>query len=245
MPRFEPITTEEQVTRAGELPERSMLDFKAKYDASKHFEMAKDVAAFANHLGGALVIGAAETTAGVRWVPMAAADAKQLEGAFNTAVAQRCRPAPVVDLERITVQGGVVLVVNVLPSMALVGVKITGDKADGYGDPAWVFPLRVGSNADYLRPEMLPMYMVPDVRRKVLLLQQIPADSRVSVIFRIEDKAPVGPGFWQFVGVDERSNAIRLRPMNSTDDKVCPIDALKSAFCDAKGIWFLAFERFD
>src|SRR5262249_60193911 len=129
--------------------------------------MAKDIAALANLYGGSLVIGV-HLKAGVvqAYKHLTPQEAAVQEAGLRTAVQQRCRPGPSYSTTMIPQSAGVLLVVNVEPSIPLVAVRVSGDKADGYGDPTWVFPRRLGSGTSYITPENLAMYMVPDVRRK-------------------------------------------------------------------------------
>lgn len=56
--RFVPITATNAATALVAAHERSVLDFKRTYDfgePSTVYELAKDVAAFANHLGGTIL----------------------------------------------------------------------------------------------------------------------------------------------------------------------------------------------
>lgn len=168
--------------------ETTELDFKLTYrkgDGFDAFEMAKDVAAMANANGGTILIGAAEDKNGERlgcYKPLDASTAKETATALEHAVGNRCSPRPVVSVSRIGVDGGEVVAVNVwaYPSQP-VGVKVRGDKTDGWGEPAWVFPLRVATQTVPLLPEALPMMMEPDIRRRVILLSRIVENCSVLV----------------------------------------------------------------
>lgn len=62
--RWEALTPENAVAKLRVASEHAISDFKLKYDTrsdpTKFFEIAKDVCAFANHLGGTIVVGAHE-----------------------------------------------------------------------------------------------------------------------------------------------------------------------------------------
>jgi len=62
--RWEPITPQNVVAKLSGASEHAICDFKARYDfqndPTKSFEIAKDVCAFANHLGGTIIVGAQE-----------------------------------------------------------------------------------------------------------------------------------------------------------------------------------------
>ncbi len=60
MPLFRPLIKPWPLPSIGAAnTERAVLDWKTRL-AEKSFERAKDIAAFANHLGGTLLIGACE-----------------------------------------------------------------------------------------------------------------------------------------------------------------------------------------
>ena len=60
MSLFQPLAETSRLPDVGEGYERATLDLKLKGEVKKGFHLAKDVAAFANHLGGTLLIGAKE-----------------------------------------------------------------------------------------------------------------------------------------------------------------------------------------
>ncbi|GEM_PF-4119136 len=63
--RWEPLTPENVVAKLSVASEHAISDFKATYaatDPTKGFEIAKDVCAFANHLGGTIIVGVHEGT---------------------------------------------------------------------------------------------------------------------------------------------------------------------------------------
>jgi len=181
------------ITRDSGLPslgstETNTLDFKARYKRASGppfdtFEMAKDVAALANAMGGTLLVGAQEDeTGGVlkAYLPLTESDAKETTTAFEQAVKDRCSPSPVVNIERIHHSNGYLLAVNVAPFPGqAVGVQVKGDKANGWGDITWVFPLRVGTQTKPLRPEQLAMLMSPEYRRISILLGDIKPGAQV------------------------------------------------------------------
>jgi hypothetical protein len=147
--------------------------------ATYAFERAKDVAAFANHLGGTLLIGAQELNGQLQaYVGMPPTDAGAVRNDYSKAVADRCMPRPTIDFEEYDDPGDPakrIVAINVEPSLNLVGVKISGDKdKEGYGGIAYVFPVRSGIDARYLESGQLAMFMTPHVRRVAVLLSKIP-----------------------------------------------------------------------
>ncbi len=110
-----------------------------------HFHVAKDVAAFANHLGGSIVLGALESGGVPDSVPTHDAGAGEAAGdAHSQAVRDRCRPAPVFTFQRYSSDGGIVLVINVEPSIdGLVSVGCRRSRRRRAGG-TWRGPSRCG-----------------------------------------------------------------------------------------------------
>src|SRR5258706_6441754 len=75
------------------------MDFKdyRAHRGWKAFEYAKDVAAFSNHLGGTLVIGATEDGHLREYAGLTDDEATAGRQSFSNAVADSCIPRPVVD----------------------------------------------------------------------------------------------------------------------------------------------------
>jgi hypothetical protein len=182
----------------GDTIERPVMDMKVK-PRTFPFERARDLAAFANHLGGTLLIGAHETDQQLRaYVGMSDADAGSVLDGYSKAVASRCHPRPAVDFEQYEDPGDAtkrVVAINVQPSLNLVGVAIHADKVnEGWGDNAYVFPVRSGTDATYLQPEQLAMFMTPQVRRIAVMLSKIPKGTRVQISRPVVTTALPGRG---------------------------------------------------
>lgn len=178
MSSFRPIASPEDLPAFG-TREHVALDFKAKANGDA-VERAKDMAAFANASGGTLLIGAQDTDDKlVGWVPMRAEDAQQVVTLYEEAIAL-CTPAPRVDLHAIQKdETHWPVAVNVYPFPGVaVGVRTLslGDKSP------YVFPWRSATHTHYLRPDQLPMLMLPKLRYIVAQLEQIPRDGDVKVI---------------------------------------------------------------
>lgn len=174
--RFSELPPKEQTI------ERPILDLKKQVSLKNHFELAKDVAAFANHLGGALLIGATEVEGHVgeyEGLPLAFAD--KVQTSFSLAVAQRCSPKPVLDFERFDAseKGRVVLAVFVEPYVGghPIGVEVKGAEKSN----AYAFPIRSGKDAVYLLPEQLAMFSEPKLRRTFIMMSAIPVGGRLKV----------------------------------------------------------------
>lgn len=54
------ISTRGQIAALAREPEGPTIDYKGDADPAEWWELAKDIAAFANHLGGVIVVGAYE-----------------------------------------------------------------------------------------------------------------------------------------------------------------------------------------
>lgn len=166
--------------------EKSDLDFKTFADPAKSWEHAKDIAAFANALGGVLLVGADDSTGQLVYPGIAGQTVNEIKAIYEGA-AQLCSPSPVVDVIPIPLGPTKnVVAVSVEPYLdQLVGApaKIKDDAGSpGIQKDAWVFPIRRASQTRWIKPENFAMYMNKDVRRAVLLLAKIPAEARQQVV---------------------------------------------------------------
>jgi Putative DNA-binding domain len=226
--------------------EQATLDLKVKAELTKSFHLAKDVAAFANHLGGVLILGASETNGRVgAYVPMSETDANATQDAFSKAVAQRCSPRPVIDFGRYPVAPGFVLTVLVWPFVGQpVGVKVKADSAvGGYGGDAYAFPVRSGSDSLFLLPEQLPMYMIPEQRRIAIALSQVPTGAEIR-LHTITANGPGAPFAVNYGSFDLLANVLTFRLNRSNRAAVIvsvPLDAVRSAWKTATG-WHIALK---
>jgi hypothetical protein len=151
--------------------ENLRVDCKARYDDGEQrpFEMAKDVAAFANANGGTILIGSVERGGILQAHPgLDIRTAASTRRAIEEAVSRYVRPPPVVDFPEPVAVGEdkVVLMVEVQPFPGqAVGVH-RGRKEE---DP-WAFPVRVGTQTVWYSPEQLVLLMDVQHRRKIQLL---------------------------------------------------------------------------
>jgi len=225
------------LTKPGELPkldadiEREVMDWKAPGAVGgTPFHKAKDVAAFANHLGGVLLVGACEGKGGKlsKYEWMDAKTAQQIADEFSRAIEQKCDPVPNIDpapLESEDQPGKVALAINVAPSLRLIGVKAQLDsKVEGWdsNDKAYVYPMRTGTTTRFLRASELPMYMTPQTRRAAILLSQIPKDARVRIIYKRGTSEPE----LFFDGVEEEQNRVRFRKLEGPGFVTLPLDGV-------------------
>ncbi|MBS2031366.1 MAG: ATP-binding protein [Deltaproteobacteria bacterium] len=153
---FNQINNVDALPKAGGNYESIALDFKTKYKRNgpppgnfDQFEMAKDVAMFANANGGVILVGARESpVSGVLdgYEPLTPEDAKHHADAFNDAIADRCHPKPLVDLAVLDAPSGVnrVVAVNVWPfpgQVVGVGVAAAALTAMATGPSSSLFAL--------------------------------------------------------------------------------------------------------
>jgi hypothetical protein len=231
---YTPLTKPEQLPKLGADIEREVMDWKAPGAVgATPFHKAKDVAAFANHLGGVILVGVCEGKGGKlsKYERMNAKTAQQVADAFSRAIEQKCDPVPDIDpvpFESDTAPGQVVLAVNVAPSLRLVGVKAEVDKkVDGWdsNDKAFVYPVRTGTVTRFLRASELPMMMTPHVRRVAVLLSRIPVNERIRIIWHGRDM----PEFL-FLGVDEEKNVMRYKHADKPTERTLPLDGIASVY---------------
>ena len=168
------IETWNDVPRAGPLDanvrESHRLDLKETVAPDKTAEHAKDMATFANTFGGVILIGAAVDKGIVTYPGVSREHATKLAEIYEQTAKDMCSPSPVVDAIMVPIPDGsdVLLAVNVDPVIdGPVGARAAKSQ------DAWVFPVREASHTKYLRPNELPMYMNPQLRRSILLLDQI------------------------------------------------------------------------
>lgn len=243
LPRF--IDSWETLPRASgsHLKERFWFDLKATYAPDKRAEAAKDVAAFANTVGGALIIGAREGDTEPDYSsPLQSDYAAKIESMVDEAVRDFCRPSPTVHVRTIpipTENGKVILVVNV---EAFVDQPVA---ARHEADPrAWRFPHRVGRHTEFLFPEQLPMYMNSKARRaKLMLLRVLDAGGAIdlyTVPSGSSKHATIwGPSPYVVEAVDpDGGGAVVLRYAGKSGDQSVsvPID-------DVEAVWLQQTDR--
>lgn len=217
--------------------EHLTCDFKVKAAGSR-FEMAKDVAAFANCYGGTILLGAAEAIGAFgKYVPMDLASASIARREYEQAVRGRCNPAPLVSVDTIPYGGEqeVVVAVNVSPAIATpVGVRVKGDVADGFGESAYASPMRVTTQTIYLQPGQLSVLMLPKTRLAVVLLSRFRGGDRLTLQYL---RAQHGGVYFEdaiFESVDPLLNRVRLKLGGL--DRNMPLDAIESIWEDAHGV---------
>jgi len=192
MATYKPIETIEDLPHTTSARENLVLDFKSTVATKVWWELAKDVAAFANHVGGTLLIGASEKSPdGVHYNGLDADEAESITKAYENAVAEHCLPRPIVRVIPIPVLDGKrVVAVNVEPFPDQpVGARVpTLNRND---EPTtsngFQFPMRTGRDTRHLTPDQLPLLTNAVVRRNVVLLERIPSpvgDTNVLLVWR-------------------------------------------------------------
>jgi schlafen family protein len=227
------------------LQERVWFDLKATYAPKSQAEMAKDVAAFANALGGAIIIGANEGATEPDYSsPLSSNHAAGIENEFDQAVRHFCRPSPTAHVRTIPVPGHsakVLLVVNVEPIVDQpVAARHPTDK------DMWRFPLRVGRHTEYLLPEQLPLHMNSKARRaKLLLLRTVDAGGDID-LFTVPSGGSrhatiQGSDHFVVVSVDDDSGgSLVLRATSETlghQSVTIPIDDIEAVWLQHTGRW--------
>jgi len=231
MPFFVPQEPDQPLPQPGSAIERSVMDWKVVADGTD-FHKAKDVAAFANHLGGTLLIGAKETDPRgylEGYVGLDLPTAGAVREQFSKAVKERCEPLPQVDFADYLhpdTPSKRIVAVNVWPSLLLVGVKLSAHKpSEGYGGVSYVYPVRSGTDAVYLTPSQLAMYMTPQVRRVAVLVSRIPKGALVKLFFRRgASRASV------YDDLKEAQNIVMFRNPDGSRDFSVPLDTITTVY---------------
>ena len=249
-----PITRSDQLPPVGTSRESSLVDFKSQLEPTKPFEMAKDIAAFANSSGGTLLIGAREQNHCLgRYEPLTEAQAAEAKIAYGLQVTQRCSPAPLIEIAILPKEPGFVVAVNVWPFPGQpVGVLLHGDKVkDGHGGEGFAFPLRIGVDTVWIQPEQLPMLMLPDVRRVAILLDQISEEKRKAVqVFYYSKNGVLMDQTFSLLSVRPMENVAAFENNNELHDRYptmppssanrnlhIPLDAMKRVWSGCEGDW--------
>ena len=243
---FRPLVDQTTLPQQGTAIERAMMDWKVK-PAPHAFEKAKDIAAFANHLGGTLLIGAEEDnpTGQLKcYVGLTLTEANDVRDSYSKSVAQRCRPLPTYDFVLLEAPNDAtkrVVAINVWSSLNLIGVKVQANKAtEGWGGDVFAYPVRSGTDAIFLQPTELAMYMTPEVRRNAVLLARITAGSPIKVTVLGE-----GHSFAvNFDSVEEESNLVKLTPKTGPGTIHLPLDRISTVYQNEAGEWQLAIQPY-
>lgn len=216
VPVFTPWTRTTPLPEVG-TPESMVLDFKGLPSKKKgsgderdprnwdHAKNARDIAAFANSIGGTLLVGADDgggTGKLVRFVDINPELATAVEGHYTEVVKDRVRPAPVVTFDRVPRGPHVLVAINVRPFAGhAVGAKQDGD--------AWAFPVRTLDQNVPFTPEQLPMLMIPELRRIATLLHAIPRNKGITIVATQPTRFPRPTYF--ITSLSEEDNCVVLQ----------------------------------
>jgi hypothetical protein len=187
------VATADDVRALASEPESETLDYKEVADEDEWWELAKDIAAFANHLGGVLLVGAKEQPDGLpKLHGLPPAKVAKLKHAYEMAARDKCRPAALVTCEVIPWDGGrKMLAVNVSAyTGGLVGAQFYALSKAKKPEPAnaWQFPMRVAKHNPPLPLEQAIMHMSILARRVAILLASIPDRSKVAIAWHRPDQ---------------------------------------------------------
>lgn len=205
---WQAVTPTTLVAFLGAAHERTMLDLKQDYKRSPvraRYELAKDVAALANALGGTLLVGAIEGEIAGKKTGRATAfvdvprDVELIDEL--TEAGRLCFPLSIVEVHRVTLKAidqanilgrpcvtdAQLVIINVQASLAGPIGCLVPDNSGNRIDHAYRFPVRTAEGTRYLRPDELPFHMNSHERRTLLQLRQIPEDSPLDVWGRTGD----------------------------------------------------------
>lgn len=221
---FVPFTDRTALPAPG-TTEGQFLEFKRKLNRLEngakidYAELAKDIAAFANAFGGTILLGGQERAAGEleRFDALTAEEVNEAELAYVHAGEAQCFPRVAVDVVRLRADDGVVLAVNVEPKLdTVVGFRPSGIQY------AYAFPVRRDKTTKFLNPEQIASNMLPQVRRTLMLLRQIPPESVVLLEPTVTHSGGLYPQIQRgnVADVDEETNSFRLGMSHYAIDRV-------------------------
>lgn len=244
---------------AGAAHEKTVLDLKTQYDLAKPteaFELAKDMVAFANALGGTVLVGASERSDALgrktgrieAFVPLT--NDQALIKAATTAARDLCQPPITVEPEviKLTVdeQRGLVakplsadttlLALNVHPLIASPAGVAACDVSGRRIPEAYRFPLRFLEGTKWLKPEELAFHMNSHERRIYLLLVQLPRDRQV----RVWDKGQGGLGGKRLAYLVDLDAERMIAKLQFGNDKIIahvPLTFVTAVWLDEKDLW--------
>lgn len=244
------IQSPSDLPREGVAHEMARLEFKLQVDPEelkRPTELAKDVAAFANSVGGTILIGAirdGERLAMYR--PLGKGESSSAMKAFDRAVRDLCSPAPLVEMFEIERGDGLVLAVNVwaFPGQP---VGVAFDQPTVSSSTAFRFPYRAGAQTKYLQPGQLPMMMLPDVRRIAILLSQIPLADRGSVTLEgmaqnVNGQIPFRKEVCLALDLEDVAlrNTVRFTVLSSDQQFTIPVDSIKHVWRSSANRWIIS-----
>ena len=230
--RFEDLPALGQLTRS---TESTVFEFKSGYNPDDQCEMAKDIAAFSNMLGGAIIVGASRDEAPLSYPGIPHELATRLSHQFDLAHRDRLSPKPIIErvifpLPTDAQRAILSVTVHPYPDQA-VGARYEGD--------CWRFPIRTGSQTTYLEPSMLPLFNA-NSRRATILLDTIEPDSQLELVL-VRNGVICDTGLRLFRGTEFQKNIVKLEtlPMHGARPEWHPLDQVMTVYFGADSIWRL------
>lgn len=198
-------------------------------------KLAEHIASLANGPGGNIVVGANEKTGGTfvyELMTEQEADANRIR--YEHANRDFCSPNPIIEAMVIQKETDFVAVINVWPAPGgAIGVR-QGPK----DKPAWLFPLRVGTQTKYLNADQLPMIMLPELRKAAILLSQIPKGALIT----ISNPGGGGNAVVQMNDVQPERGTFSVAPVGHPNQtSSVPLDAVLYVWETQKG-WQMALK---
>jgi len=251
------VPTFNRIALAADLPpigahESPTLDFKGASTiasgANGLFDAAKDIASMASAYGGVLMIGAIEdSTTGElsRWRTMTQQDAQAVRAAYEQVARDRCVPVPLVDPVVIPHPAGdYVVAVNIFPVLHQpVAVKTKNEPGHGRPVDTWFYAVRLSTHAIEFKPDQLAMLMNPQIRRILILLENIPASARNNVLAAWvghtlnTSGAHMATAPVSIVKIDLDSNALHLKDIGTSQVDQVPLDDVETVWETQPGQW--------
>lgn len=247
--------------------EKTILDLKQQYDLTKpdtKFEIAKDLAAFANAFGGTVLVGAVEgtDTAGRKNGRCVAfltiSNSGPLIKQVTDSARDHCRPPIVVAPEEIRLtpaEAGVVLrrphpdpvtllAINISPLFSgPAGVFAIASDGKSKASDAFRFPVRIGEGTTLLMPEELAFHMNSHERRILLSLQQVGTGCDVLVWSKaLRPEQLKQSRAFKLKAVDPELQIAVLQPLdgpNKLTTAHVPLTFMRAVWRDASGAWQL------
>ncbi len=239
------------VEHSGDLPnfgtrEDLLLDFKGRVNDDGTFERGKDLVSFANSSGGVLLIGAAEDrTRGIltRWLPYTDQDAQKIVREYTNVARDSCSPQPFIFAKPISLEDGTgfVIAINVRAHVTGQALFVKGQRHPPDEKPqvdVWACYRRVGDQNLEVVPTELPMLMLPQLRRAVILLRSIPDPKAVIVHVPL-----LGTTEGCIVNIDEEKNIFVVKPGGGASPRTFPLDAVDTAYATVNGSTWVIMMR--
>lgn len=234
-----PITMANQLPIVGTSHETSELDFKREIDPKDPIELAKDIAAFANQLGGTILVGLQESNEGlaVKWFPMTPTVAAEVQTAYERAALEHLSPRPRVQAARIQIEGGECVAVNIEPYVD----GVVAARADAKNPHVWRFPIRIGKECKWLTPEEVAL-MTPQTRKAIVMLSRIKHGEKIVFYESRLDQSRSVTAAVPFKGVNLDENVIFFgHPREKTF--AYPLDMVRSVYRAEYG-WCVVMDAF-